>query len=82
MVADDPLQKIKLKMFHFQITQDAELINNKMKDFTPIPVVSTVGQQQVINNFSQVKYDVRSLIEKEINRLVAEKERKAKAYTL
>jgi len=78
MVADDPQEKIKLKMFHSQIIQDAESINNEIKDFKPIPTVSTVSQQQVMDNFFQVKYEVRKLIEKEVKRLIKEKTAKGK----
>jgi hypothetical protein len=73
MVADDPKEKIKLKMFHSQITHDTDSINKEMDHFKPIPTVSTVSQQQVMDNFFQIKYDVRNLIEKEVNRLIAEK---------
>jgi len=73
MVADDPHSKIKLKMFHSQIINDTERINNEMKGFKPIPIVSNVTQQQVMDNFFQIKYDVKNLISREVARLVAEK---------
>lgn len=75
MVADDPQEKIRLKMFHAQIINDTEKINREMKDFKPIPVVSNVTQQQVMDNFFQVKYDIRRMIEKEVSRLIKEKEK-------
>ncbi len=74
MVADDPHEKIKLKMFHSQIVNDTSKINQEMKEFNDIPIVSVVTQEQVMDNFFQVKYDVRSLIAKEVNRLILEKE--------
>lgn len=75
MVADDPQEKIKLKMFHAEIIQNTDLINKEMKSFKSIPVISSVTQQEVMDNFFQIKYDVRSLIETEVSRLVAEKEK-------
>jgi hypothetical protein len=78
MVADDPQEKIKLKMFHSQIIHDSVASNMEMEDFKPIPTISVVSQQQVMDNFFQVKYDVRSLIEKEVNRLVALKNNEKK----
>ncbi|NCI51394.1 type IV secretory system conjugative DNA transfer family protein [Sediminibacterium roseum] len=74
MVADDPQEKIRLKMFHAQIVNDTEKINREMKSFQPIPVVSDVTQEQVMDNFFQVKYDIRQMIEKEVNRLIKEKQ--------
>lgn len=73
MVADDPQEKIKLKMFHSQITHDSDAINKEMNAFKPIPTVLNVSQRQVMDNFFQIKYDIRNLIEKEVNRLIAEK---------
>ena len=78
MVADDPQEKIKLKMFHSQIIHDSESANKDIESFKPIPVVSSVTQEQVMDNFYQVKYDVRELIEKEVKRLVALKEKDRK----
>lgn len=79
MVADDPQEKIKLKMFHSQIIHDTEQTNFEMKIFKPLPTVSSVNQQQVMDNFFHVKYDVRKLIEEEVNRLLAEKTKREKA---
>jgi hypothetical protein len=71
MVADDPNEKIKLKMFHSCIITDAEKMNNEMNHFKSIPVVVKVSNEQVMDNFFQVKYDVRNLIEEEVTRLLA-----------
>jgi hypothetical protein len=79
MVADDPQEKISLKMFHSEIVNETEKINKEMKAFRSIPKISDVTQQQVMDNFFQVKWDVRSLITKEVDRLVAEKERREKS---
>ena len=76
MVADDPQEKISLKMFHSTIINDTATINKEMNEFTPIPKLSDVSQQQVMDNFFQVKLDIRSLIEKEVATLIAEKERR------
>ena len=42
-----------------------------MSRFKPIPQVSNVTSQEVMDNYFQVKYDVRELIDKEVSRLVA-----------
>jgi hypothetical protein len=75
MVSDDPQEKIKLKMFHSQILHNTELSNQEINLFRPIPVVSEVTQQQVIDNFFQIKLDIRLIIEQEVNRLIALKNR-------
>jgi len=73
MVADDPHEKIKLKMFHVEIINDADKLNAEVAAYKNIPVVSNVTQQQVMDNFYQVKMDIKSLIGEEVRRLKAEK---------
>lgn len=73
MVADDPNEKIKLKMFHAEIINDTERLNADIKTFQPIPIVSTVTQQQVMDNYFQVKYDIKQMIEAEVNILIEAK---------
>ncbi|MBY0477645.1 MAG: YWFCY domain-containing protein [Chitinophagaceae bacterium] len=69
MVADDPHEKIKLKMFHAEIMNDADKLNAEVAAYKNIPVVSNVTQQQVMDNFYQVKMEVKRLIAEEVRRL-------------
>lgn len=69
MVADDPHEKIKLKMFHCEIQNETEKLNAELKNFKSIPKVSDVTPQQVTDNYFQVKLDIRALIEQEVFRL-------------
>ena len=74
MVADDPHEKIKLKMFHSEIINNTDKLNAELKAFKPIPQVSSVTHQQVMDNYFQVKIDIKALIEQEVYRLKVEKE--------
>ncbi len=69
MVADDPLEKIKLKMFHSEIINHHEKLNEEVSRYHDIPVVSNVSQQQVLDNYYQVKMDIKRLIGEEVVRL-------------
>ena len=69
LVADNPDEKIKLKMFHGEIINDADKLNEEMRRYKDIPVVSNVSQQQVLDNYYQVKMEVRKLIAEEVKRL-------------
>jgi hypothetical protein len=69
MVADDPHEKIKLKMFHCEIQNDTDKLNAEARNYKPIPKVSDVTPQQVTDNYFQVKLDIRALIEQEVFRL-------------
>jgi DNA-binding transcriptional regulator YbjK len=73
MVADDPLEKIKLKMFHSEIINDHEKLNAEVSNYRDIPAVTNVTQQQVLDNYYQVKMDIKRLIGEEVRRLKAEK---------
>ncbi|MBN8720508.1 MAG: YWFCY domain-containing protein [Sediminibacterium magnilacihabitans] len=70
MVADDPHEKIKLKMFHSEFVQDTGAINKQMKYFKPIPKVYDISQQDVLDNYFQIKLDIKNMLENEVNRLV------------
>lgn len=73
MVADDPDEKIKLKMFHCEIQNDTDRLNAENGRFKEIPVASKVTQQRVADNYFQVKMDIKMLIEKEVDKLQKEK---------
>jgi uncharacterized membrane protein YgdD (TMEM256/DUF423 family) len=78
LVADNPDEKIKLKMFNAEIINDAYTLNEEVRRYKEIPVVSNVTQQQVLDNYYQVKMEVKRLIGEEVERLkveLAEKEK-------
>ncbi len=66
MVSDDPNEKIKLKMFHAAVINNAEAINTEIKEFIDIPVVRQLDAQQVSDNYYQVKQDIKMLVEQEM----------------
>jgi DNA-binding transcriptional regulator YbjK len=73
LVADNPDEKIKLKMFHAEIINNADKLNEEVSRYKDIPVVSNVTQQQVLDNYYQVKMEVKRLIREEVERLKVEK---------
>lgn len=74
MVADNPDEKIKLKMFHTEIVQDSDAINEEMRSFKAIPQVSKVTAQEVSDNYYQVKLDIQNMIEQELYKLNVKEE--------
>lgn len=72
LIADNPDEKIKLKMFRAEIINDAERLSAEVSAYKNIPVVSTVTPQQVMDNFYQVKMEVKRLIREEVERLKME----------
>ena len=65
-VAGNPDEKIKLNMFHAEIINDAEKLNEEVSRYKEIPVVPNVTQQQVLNNYYEVKMEVKRLIGEEV----------------
>jgi hypothetical protein len=74
MVADNPDDKIKLKMFNAEIVQDTVAINKEMKTFCEIPIVYNVEPQEIQDNFFQIKYDVQQIVDKVVAKLKQERE--------
>ncbi|MEJ7778911.1 MAG: conjugal transfer protein MobC [Daejeonella sp.] len=69
MIADDPDNKIELKVFHSQIQNDHQKINREINDFKPLPEIIKVTQEEIQVNYNQIKSDVVELIAFEVQKL-------------
>lgn len=69
MVADNPDQKIALKMFHCEIQNDHKGIAAEEADYKDIPVISLVSFGDVTGVYVKIKLEVAALIEQECNRI-------------
>lgn len=69
MVADDPDNKIDLKVFHCEIQNDHQAINREISKYRDLPVVRNVTPEEVQANYNQIKEDVEDLIATEIGEL-------------
>jgi type IV secretory pathway TraG/TraD family ATPase VirD4 len=70
MVADDPDQKIELKVFHSEIMNDHEAIRNEENAYHDIPLVRKVSEEEIRENYFRIKQDVKNIIEEKLNRAV------------
>jgi len=76
-VADNFGEKIEQKIFHAQIVVDTEKVANETKNYQPIPLIrsflSEYGEnnmeQEINENYKQIKQDVTIIIEKEMSRI-------------
>jgi len=68
-VADDPLQRIKLKAFHAQILNDHQAINQEEAKYEELPVIRTIDNNTVMQNYYQIKKDIRNIIDKEMKKI-------------
>lgn len=56
-------------MFHAEIINDADKLTAEISGYEDIPIVSNITRQQVLDNFYQVKMDVKRLIGEEVEGL-------------
>ena len=66
MVADNPDNKIELKVFHAEIKQNSSQPNSTAMD---IPKIKEVTEADIQENYLQIKLDVALIIENEIRKL-------------
>jgi hypothetical protein len=74
MVADDPNQKIDLKIFHCEIVNDHEGIKQEESKYKEIPTIRNIHNAEIQNNYLRVKKEIEQLIENEISRIKANAE--------
>jgi hypothetical protein len=77
MVADNPDQKISLKMFHAEVQNDHKAIAKEEAAYQNIPRVSKATPEDVQQNYDKVKREITTLVADELTRL-KEKEKLAK----
>jgi hypothetical protein len=67
MVADDPDQKIDLKVFHSEILNDHESIRNEERLYHEIPPVRDVSPEEIQQNYLRIKEEVRMIVDEKLN---------------
>lgn len=73
MVADNPNQRITLKMFHAKLVQNSKALIKEQASYLPVPA-STVNQQTIMATYLQIKKDIKDLVENEMERLMNDPE--------
>ncbi len=56
-------------MFHAALVNDTARLEHEVEEWLDIPINRPVLQEQVFDNFYQVKMDVKGIIEKEVRNL-------------
>lgn len=77
-VADNPDCKIELKTFHCQIQNNAGLLKAEENNYKNIPSIRKVTEQQIQDNYMQVKLDVQLIIQREMETLRSLKKKEIK----
>lgn len=63
MVADNPDQKIDLKVFHCEVLNDHDAIHQEEQQYKPIPPVRKIEHFEIQENYERIKQDIQFIIE-------------------
>lgn len=72
ILADNPGQKMNLKMFHSEIQNDHEAIKNEEDAYQTIPVIENVTVTDVEEVYRKIKAEVKDLVITELGKLSAQ----------
>lgn len=71
IVADNPEQKIALKMFHSAIQNNHDALKCEEQNFRPIPIIAKVTSEDIEENYLKIKREVTELVKAELTALTA-----------
>jgi hypothetical protein len=74
LVADDPDNKIELKVFHNEIINDHQGIREEEVAYKELPIVRQIDSDMIMANYLSIKKDIDSIITKELSPKKAESE--------
>ncbi|GGC33269.1 conjugal transfer protein TraG [Parapedobacter defluvii] len=80
MVADNPEEKIALKVFHSEVQNDHAAIACEEAAYQPIPRIATVTAEDIRENYLKIKREVRELMMEELERIEMEWPEKPKQH--
>ncbi|RZM30605.1 MAG: conjugal transfer protein TraG [Pedobacter sp.] len=69
VIADNPEQRIKLKMFHCEIQNDHKAIANEELGYKDIPVIKNVSPEDIMANYNRIKEEIADLLIEELKKL-------------
>lgn len=72
MVADDPDQKLDLKLFHAEIINDHAAFKKEQESYQEIPVFRKIDQEIVQHNYHQIKAEIRDFVDYEMQRIATD----------
>jgi hypothetical protein len=70
IVADNPDQKIELKAFCAEISNDHEALSSEYAGYKDLPAFSAVSLKEVLESYMRVKKDVAMVVQTEIERML------------
>jgi hypothetical protein len=65
-VADDPGQKIDLKVFHAEILNDHEAIRKEEENYHAIPAIRKITPYEIQENYFRIKKEIAQIVENKL----------------
>jgi hypothetical protein len=69
IVADNPDQKIRLKIFHSEIQNDHDAIAREEDGYQTIPIIKKVSDTDIQENYLKIKADIELIFEIELKKI-------------
>lgn len=66
LVADEPSNRIDLKVFHNEISNDFYTIQAEEAAYQPLPKIREVSDEEIMENYKKIKDDIQELIAEEL----------------
>ncbi len=66
MVADDPNQKIDLKLFHNEIQNNHKQLAEQESNYKDLPTLRTINPEMLKQNYLQIKQDIQEILASEL----------------
>ena len=66
LVADNPDEKIDLKVFHNAIVNDHDALKAEADNYRAVPTIRKVDSDILTSNYFSIKADIENIIQKEI----------------
>ncbi|HRJ29753.1 MAG TPA: conjugal transfer protein MobC [Cyclobacteriaceae bacterium] len=67
-VADDPDQKIDLKVFHAEILNDHGAIRKEEENYKPIPAIRKITPYEIQENYFRIKKEIEQIVEDKLKK--------------
>jgi len=67
LIADDPDNKISLKVFHNEIINDHQAIKQEESTYKELPIVRQIDSDMIMANYLYIKRDIELILAKELN---------------
>ena len=67
LVADDPDNKINLKVFHNEIINDHQAIREEENNYEALPVIRKIDHEMILANYLAIKKDIEQIISRELS---------------